>query len=104
MDQDLHLAQSVPDLLDHPEHGGPVAYVGLYGHRPAAGKGVGTGEGDGVVTPIARTCDLFLPVKPGIDDITKLRGKKAVKVTVTVIGTLVLGRLLWRSTSGGRPS
>jgi glycosyltransferase involved in cell wall biosynthesis len=31
--------------------------------------------------------------------VSKLRGKKAVKVTVTVIGTLVLGRLLWNRTS-----
>jgi glycosyltransferase involved in cell wall biosynthesis len=37
--------------------------------------------------------------------VSKLRGKKAVKVTLTVIGTLVLSRLLWnRTTSGGRPS
>jgi glycosyltransferase involved in cell wall biosynthesis len=33
---------------------------------------------------------------------SKLRGRKAVKVTLTVIATLVLGRFLWgRSTSGG---
>ena len=36
--------------------------------------------------------------------LSKLRGGKAVKVTLTVIGTLVAGRVLWRrSTSGGRP-
>jgi glycosyltransferase involved in cell wall biosynthesis len=36
---------------------------------------------------------------------SKLRGRKAVKVTLTVIVTLVLGRLLWSRTSGdARPS
>src|SRR3954470_4054888 len=37
VDQDLDLAHGGPDLVDHAEHGGPVAYVGRYGHRPAAG-------------------------------------------------------------------
>src|SRR5919198_434854 len=37
--------------------------------------------------------------------VSKLRGKKAVKVTLTVIATLLAGRFLWsRTTSGGRPS
>ena len=37
--------------------------------------------------------------------LSKLRGRKAVKVTLTVIATLVAGRFLWsRSTPGGRPS
>jgi glycosyltransferase involved in cell wall biosynthesis len=31
---------------------------------------------------------------------SKLRGKKAVKVTLTVIGTLVLGRFVWNRVSG----
>ena len=31
---------------------------------------------------------------------SKLRGKKAVKVTLTVIGTLVLGRFVWNRASG----
>jgi glycosyltransferase involved in cell wall biosynthesis len=35
--------------------------------------------------------------------VSKLRGKKAVKVTLTVIGTLVLGRFVWnRSSSADR--
>ncbi len=36
--------------------------------------------------------------------LSKLRGRKAVKVTLTVVGTLVASRFLWsRSRSGGRP-
>ncbi len=36
--------------------------------------------------------------------LSKLRGRKAVKVTLTVVGTLVASRFLWsRSRTGGRP-
>jgi glycosyltransferase involved in cell wall biosynthesis len=37
--------------------------------------------------------------------LSKLRGKKAVKVTLTVLGTLLAAKFLWgRSSPGGRPS
>jgi hypothetical protein len=35
--------------------------------------------------------------------LSKLRGRKAVRVTLTVIGTLIAGRFLWnRATNAGR--
>jgi glycosyltransferase involved in cell wall biosynthesis len=44
-------------------------------------------------------------MEPRASGESKLRGKKAVKVTLTVIGTLLASRFLWnRATSGGRPS
>jgi hypothetical protein len=33
--------------------------------------------------------------KPRAGGVSKLRGRKAVKVTATVIGTLVAARLVW---------
>jgi len=32
--------------------------------------------------------------------VSKLRGKKAVKVTLTVVATLFLGRFVWNRTHG----
>jgi glycosyltransferase involved in cell wall biosynthesis len=51
-----------------------------------------------------RVEEVPVTMEPRAGGVSKLRGTKAVKVTLTVIGTLVAARLLWtRSTSGGRP-